>query len=744
MTVGEKNKSSVVVASTPTIKNGKVAMENIQRTWAERASQRRQKQLLIQTTHSSPESRFSKEMSQENIDICRIWKHIQKSVVDIFAQTFPQTPRKSGQSGSPESKNDRLSSSSAGRERLRARIEERQRVAAVAAEVESMKLSSRSQNDLQNLSTDSTSDISILPASYSFSCALSDLANKHSRAFLLLDLAAIVSAHVNFFHLMSSPSLKVSTSSYRNKKSQALFTFEPQFDVHKNRDHELLKLLIRLRVGLRCSSKDDVFAVRKAIQAELHSSRVNSPKGSSTLSSVEEMVTEKELESLVIDDAKRTRKPDGYLKTLFGFDSDIDINSVDAKEVAVDGPDEIMRTIRVITKFQDRVRNRRKQRMENIEEFERNSPTDVCHFILRLPKITLDRFENKDKFDLVEKTLREVFIRTHEIAASRNGGRIVGISLDLSQFDMSNDNTKQKLSSILLKLRLIHIFFSLYRCGVKEQRKIDMRIDLSGLPQPLTKEYCSSLTDLLSAQILQACPSKEDIENALEGTSMSRDKKFDDILKRTEDQQLQCNTTFTVDASYHLVARAGGLCTRIIGARKVLTRNNSSDSNNTESSPENKPISSNSVDIHYFIDDGCYGSLSGSSITTNSDTSSTSTKSSSSFLPIPLYANNRSSEEEVGENILGRATVWGPTCDGLDRVCESVMLPLDLKANEDWLIFPNLGCGGFGGGLGLGTAFNGFDPPDTAYCVLGYFSNWSKGVNSRNKTQEKQDLGLEC
>jgi diaminopimelate decarboxylase len=69
------------------------------------------------------------------------------------------------------------------------------------------------------------------------------------------------------------------------------------------------------------------------------------------------------------------------------------------------------------------------------------------------------------------------------------------------------------------------------------------------------------------------------------------------------------------------------------------------------------------------------------------------------------------------------STVWGPTCDGLDKVCDKVLLPVDLKANRDWLVFSNLGCGGYAGGLGLGTAFNGFDPPDVAYCVLGYFAS---------------------
>ena len=192
---------------------------------------------------------------------------------------------------------------------------------------------------------------------------------------------------------------------------------------------------------------------------------------------------------------------------------------------------------------------------------------------------------------------------------------------------------------------------------------------------------------------------------------------------------------FTADVSDHLVARAGALCTRIIGVKK--------DSCSQDEVTEEK------IAQHFYIDDGCYGSL-GSTKCGSESTCSTispnadSQESVQKHRPVPLYGGQlepksshlilhqtpnkntaplsfpSNSDTTSVKNV--RSTVWGPTCDGLDKVCADVILPDNLEANRDWLVFSNLGCGGFGGGLGLGTAFNGFDPPDVSYCVLNYFS----------------------
>lgn len=131
-------------------------------------------------------------------------------------------------------------------------------------------------------------------------------------------------------------------------------------------------------------------------------------------------------------------------------------------------------------------------------------------------------------------------------------------------------------------------------------------------------------------------------------------------------------STITLDASHILVQNAGALCTRIIGVRQ-----------------------NESGKIHYYIDDGCYGSLS---------------SHSRDSLPLPMKSesNINSNSDQTQEELI--ATVWGPTCDGLDKVCNNILLPK--LCRDDWLIFGNAGF------CDEGTTFNGFAPPDVAYCVL--------------------------
>lgn len=149
-------------------------------------------------------------------------------------------------------------------------------------------------------------------------------------------------------------------------------------------------------------------------------------------------------------------------------------------------------------------------------------------------------------------------------------------------------------------------------------------------------------------------------------------------------QELPSVDQIIVDCSLPLVAPAGALCTRIIGVRQ------------TSSDEEIKQ--------HYYIDDGCYGSL--------------YQRADAKFAPLPLLP-RKLNDESIGseqEVTVLSSTVWGPTCDGLDRVCRDI--PLPALQRDDWLVFPNRGCSA---SEGLSTAFNGFNPPDTAYCVLGYF-----------------------
>ena len=49
------------------------------------------------------------------------------------------------------------------------------------------------------------------------------------------------------------------------------------------------------------------------------------------------------------------------------------------------------------------------------------------------------------------------------------------------------------------------------------------------------------------------------------------------------------------------------------------------------------------------------------------------------------------------------STVFGPTCDGLDKVVEQTMIPE--LAVGDWLVFPHMGAYT----VSAGSKFNGFD-----------------------------------
>jgi hypothetical protein len=149
----------------------------------------------------------------------------------------------------------------------------------------------------------------------------------------------------------------------------------------------------------------------------------------------------------------------------------------------------------------------------------------------------------------------------------------------------------------------------------------------------------------------------------------------------------------SLDVSSTLVSNAAALCARIIGVKDK-----------------------GALGTHYYIDDGCYGSL-----------------SNYSKHPVPLRQQGHfpSEVESVTAIILGEdgeqqtttsvqatnknlATVFGETCDGLDKICSNIHLPP--LSRDDWLVFTDLGF------CNEGTGFNGFSPPDVACCVLGDFA----------------------
>ena len=58
--------------------------------------------------------------------------------------------------------------------------------------------------------------------------------------------------------------------------------------------------------------------------------------------------------------------------------------------------------------------------------------------------------------------------------------------------------------------------------------------------------------------------------------------------------------------------------------------------------------------------------------------------------------------------------LWGPTCDGLDKVWRGMFTPR-LRPGMDWVSFSGLGSS-----LGSATNFNGFDMAQTEVCVRGW------------------------
>jgi len=99
---------------------------------------------------------------------------------------------------------------------------------------------------------------------------------------------------------------------------------------------------------------------------------------------------------------------------------------------------------------------------------------------------------------------------------------------------------------------------------------------------------------------------------------------------------------------------------------------------------------------HVFVDDGLYGVLRGCGSSDNMTITEVRPDPSTPFRRIPTV-------------------VWGPTCDGLDKLASCVHLADDLKVG-DWLVFNGVFTGGGGG-----THFNGMDNAERKAVAVGFF-----------------------
>ena len=148
--------------------------------------------------------------------------------------------------------------------------------------------------------------------------------------------------------------------------------------------------------------------------------------------------------------------------------------------------------------------------------------------------------------------------------------------------------------------------------------EIDTTKSSSSLSSSL--EALSSLIDFASTSGILSMPQ---VHLTNPSTSSDIDKN---VILWMENHTKVCSQ-ITIDVSRLLVANSGALCARIIGVKQNDTSR-----------------------IHYYIDDGCYGSLSNISKTS---------------IPLPL-TNQKAVEpsnlslNNDSQGIL--ATVWGPTC----------------------------------------------------------------------------------
>lgn len=137
----------------------------------------------------------------------------------------------------------------------------------------------------------------------------------------------------------------------------------------------------------------------------------------------------------------------------------------------------------------------------------------------------------------------------------------------------------------------------------------------------------------------------------------------------------------SVDATAHLVDNSATLVTRIIGKR---------------SADFSDGISRG---FHYYLDDGCYGSLGDVFL------------HKKKFMPSPLSATGGAGELESVH--LYPSTLWGPTCDGLDCIDKMTTLPeMDIG---DWIYFRNVGSMAFS----ARTHFNGLKGPRAMHVFTG-------------------------
>ena len=511
--------------------------------------------------------------------------------------------------------------------------------------------SQQSSQDTTNTSDHSNNNffLSILPADYDMTQAIVDMCHEKSRAFVLVDLAAICQAHV-----LWRKKLSVSTTS--SKKIQFM-------TAHHNADPKLLQVLQRLSVACQVSTTYDLEQVTKVVVQA--SSNTNTNASSKTI-----QILDSPPSTSTTSTTTTTTKPNSYYRKL--------VLDHGVTELVVDGPEEMQRLDALLRRMARR----------------RQTLLPELSFVLHLTTSS-----NMNIKELIQQSFATAQSLSHQL---------VGLSVRLPSISLSNNNKHDHLASIL------DPFCEWVEAGLETLG------NLMNKNNHTTDKPCLILTD--------------NPDSDTKVISFLHDQRHWFARLLLDDTNLTSRLALDVSALL-LDHNATALCTRIIGTKCQQKQPPQSDKDDT--------TATGTINVQYYIDDGCYGSLYqyGDSSSSSSAQDGDEEHGSSStpevagqrqpqrltIMPLMTHRNRRQSQQEQSQQLV-KATIWGPTCDGLDKVCQDIEY-LPLLERDDWLVFPTSTTR-----YHVGTSFNGFAPPDMVYCVLGYRGSAGAAAGARSSS----------
>ncbi|KAG9316114.1 ornithine decarboxylase [Chiua virens] len=139
----------------------------------------------------------------------------------------------------------------------------------------------------------------------------------------------------------------------------------------------------------------------------------------------------------------------------------------------------------------------------------------------------------------------------------------------------------------------------------------------------------------------------------------------------------------------YYVSRAFSLATNIIARRAQMNEGSSEQLGGSDAKAEEPSVM-------YYINDGVYGAFNCTMFDHQ--------------VVAPHVLSMNGSFHVTGTEAMSMSSVWGPTCDSLDLVCKSVMLPSGLQVG-DWLGWHEMGAYT----ISAASQFNGFELSDVVY-----------------------------